>query len=75
MSLTRVSSIDGFEREPESGSLRPRRMSFSPIPQLDRESMDRKQSIVTELVFVEVPKKKRMGKFLRPARLDISNLV
>jgi hypothetical protein len=69
MSLTRVASVDGFERERRGSNVStPRRMSFNPVsdwvPQKDHE---RRESVVTAaLQFEEVSKRKRVRK-LQPA--------
>ncbi|KIW88046.1 uncharacterized protein Z519_11156 [Cladophialophora bantiana CBS 173.52] len=61
MSLTRVSSIDGFERERRgSGVSSQRRMSFNPVTEW-MPPKDRKPSIVSiALQFEEVSKRKRI---------------
>lgn len=61
MSLTRVSSIDGFERVSDTETPQPRRMSFSPVPQ--RDEMAKQANLDNELVFLEVPKGKRIGTY------------
>ncbi|KAK6387386.1 uncharacterized protein PV06_04969 [Exophiala oligosperma] len=61
MSLTRVASVDGFERErPGSSSSSRRRMSFNPFSD-QLPPAHRKASVVTEaLQFEEVSKQKRL---------------
>lgn len=64
MSLTRVASVDGFERErPGSSSSSRRRMSFNPFSD-QLPPAHRKASVVTEaLQFEEVSKQKRLGEW------------
>ncbi|KIW11674.1 hypothetical protein PV08_10976 [Exophiala spinifera] len=61
MSLTRVASVDGFEREgPGSGASSRRRMSFNPFSD-QLPPAHRRTSVVTEaLQFEEVSKQKRL---------------
>ncbi|KAJ9664146.1 hypothetical protein H2198_000364 [Neophaeococcomyces mojaviensis] len=63
MSLTRVASTEGFERDGrDSNTSSARRLSFSPMTDhLQRMSTaDRKASVVAPLQFAEVPKSKRI---------------
>ncbi|KIX07727.1 uncharacterized protein Z518_02381 [Rhinocladiella mackenziei CBS 650.93] len=62
MSLTRLSSVDGFERERRGSSVSSqRRMSFNPVSEWVPPA-DRKASVVTAaLQFEEVSKKKRIA--------------
>ena len=62
MSLTRVASVEGFERNNiDSRAASPRRLSFNPMPDLRQpSSSDRKASVVQELHFEEVSKTRRV---------------
>jgi hypothetical protein len=62
MSLARVISVDGLEREGrDSENSYNRRLSFSPVDN-SVFPMPRKESVATVLAFEEVPKKKRICK-------------
>ena len=57
MSLARVGSVDGFERERRGSNVSiARSMSFSPVP----DWQDRKPSVLSITTFEEVPKAKRV---------------
>lgn len=62
MSLTRIASVDGFERERRGSNVTaPRKMSFNPISDWS-PPQDRRPSIVeVALQFEEVSKRKRIG--------------
>jgi MFS family permease len=60
MSLARVGSVDGFERERRGSNVSTaRRMSFSPVSDWPPPS-DRKSSVISITTFEEVPKGKRI---------------
>lgn len=60
MSLARVGSVDGFERERRGSNVSTaRRMSFSPVSDWPPPS-DRKSSVISITTFEEVPKGKRV---------------
>jgi hypothetical protein len=72
MSLTRVSSVDGFERERRGSNVSSRRMSFNPFTDQMPSTTDRKHSIVTtSLPFEEISKRKRIGRFVRWCRRSL----
>ena len=62
MSLTRVASVEGFERNNiDSPVSSPRRLSFNPMSDRGQPSpFDRKASVVQELHFQEVSKTRRV---------------
>jgi hypothetical protein len=64
MSLTRVASIDHFERDRRGSNVsQNRRMSFNPVAELVPPKEDRRPSLVAAAVeFEEVSKSKRAGK-------------
>lgn len=60
MSLARIASVDGFERERRGSNVSTaRRMSFSPVSDWPSSS-DRKTSVISIATFEEVPKGKRV---------------
>ena len=61
MSLARVGSVDGFERERRGSNVSiARSMSFSPVPDWQMIDSDRKPSVISITTFEEVPKAKRV---------------
>lgn len=67
MSLTRIASVEGFERQRlgSNASTEQRRMSFNPISDWipPKDVYDRRPSLLNEaLMTEEVSKRKRVGK-------------